>query len=178
LTVKKTAPKGKAAKHPNKPKRHARRRLGSSSRKRTLQSILLLLLVKLVELNGNQCLNLRRRLLLPKLNKERQPEFHRSSLLATNFTFGPEVLPQPNNVKYYCNSIYGGLRMAFDPTKSPHYKVIYAKVVFDDPNDIWVQIHTYSSKSGNWSLCGDQFPLEGKIFKLDIMNEHPVLTAF
>nr|GEW75387.1 F-box protein At5g07610-like [Tanacetum cinerariifolium] len=100
---------------------------------------------------------------------------YRSSLLATNFTFGPEVphksddveildscnglllcrtyssklyeynpsitnmfkvLPQPNNVTYYCNSIYGGLRMAFDPTKSPHYKVIYAKVVFDDPDDI------------------------------------------
>nr|GFA47643.1 hypothetical protein [Tanacetum cinerariifolium] len=115
----------------------------------------------------------------------------RSSLLATKFTFGPKVIPEPN-VTYYCNS---GLRMAFDPTKSPHYKVIFGEIV----RDTWVQIHTYSSETGNWSLCGHQFPhplvsfegvywndaicwlnydtSEGKVLKLDIMNDHPVLTA-
>nr|GEZ03084.1 RNA-directed DNA polymerase, eukaryota, reverse transcriptase zinc-binding domain protein [Tanacetum cinerariifolium] len=102
-----------------------------------------------------------------------------------------KVIPEPN-VTYYCNS---GLRMAFDPTKSPHYNVIYGEIV----RDTWVQIHTYSSKTGNWSLCGHQFPhplvsfkgvywndaicwlnydsSEGKVLKLDIMNDHPVLTA-
>ncbi|GJS22088.1 AT-hook motif nuclear-localized protein 28-like protein [Tanacetum coccineum] len=120
-----------------------------------------------------------------------------------------KVLPEPYNVTYYDYSIfYGGLRMAFDPTKSPHYKVIYADLVEGDhPLDKWVQIQTFSSETGNWSLCGPQFSPRSFVlfgngvywndafhwindefhddhdgdgddfFKLDIMNEHPVLTA-
>ncbi|GKB52796.1 hypothetical protein Tco_0903549 [Tanacetum coccineum] len=106
-----------------------------------------------------------------------------------------KVIPHPNNVTFYHN-ITGCLRLAFDPTKSPHYKVIYSRVARGDPHGIWVQIHTYSSKTGNWSLCEDQFPegsllclhdgvneaiyclnAEIKYFKLDIMNERPVLTT-
>ncbi|GKC41061.1 hypothetical protein Tco_1053445 [Tanacetum coccineum] len=166
----------------------------------------------------------------------------RIPLLATNFTFGPEVhgdvlhscnglllccrlsgklyvnnpsitnmfkvIPKPNNV----TSFTGGLKMAFDPTKSPPYKVIFLEMV-EGPDDNWVQIHTYSSQTGNWSLCGDQFSQRvpstlyenhdifwslhsvqdgvywngaiywldycsgRKFYKLDIMNEHPVVTA-
>ncbi|GJT17810.1 F-box protein-like protein [Tanacetum coccineum] len=160
----------------------------------------------------------------------------RSSLLATNFTFGPvvrhkrdvdilhscnglllcrtyygklyvhnpsitnmfKVLPEPDNVTYYHHSCSGGLQMAFDPTKSPHYKIIY--IVDHGPDDISGQIHTYSSETGNWSLCGYQFPQtcffrfkygvywndaiywpsyssEGEIFKLDVKNEHLVFNA-
>lgn len=105
-----------------------------------------------------------------------------------------KVLPEPDNVTHYNNFSAGGLKMAFDPTKSPHYKVIYG-----EPFEEWIRIHTYSSETGSWSLCGHQFPvrssnyfkrgvywnnaiywlnLEGKFFKLDIMNDHPVLTAF
>ncbi|GKA51862.1 receptor-like protein 7, partial [Tanacetum coccineum] len=108
-----------------------------------------------------------------------------------------KVIPEPDNVTYYRISHMAGLKMAFDPTKSPHYKVIYGERV----RDTWVQIHTYSSETGNWSLCGHLFPLgllcfkydgvywndaicwldydssERKVFKLDMMNDHPVLTA-
>ncbi|GJU13268.1 F-box protein-like protein [Tanacetum coccineum] len=130
----------------------------------------------------------------------RIPMIFGSSLLSTKFTFGPEVqhveifdscnglllcltlsekfyvynpsisnmfkvLPEPDNVTSFCYSSRGDFKMAFDPSKSPYYKVMYAELV----DGVYVQIHTYSSETGNWS--SDEF------FKLDIMNEHPVLTA-
>ncbi|GJT17812.1 AT-hook motif nuclear-localized protein 28-like protein [Tanacetum coccineum] len=113
-----------------------------------------------------------------------------------------KVLPIPNIETYYKKyGCGGGVKMAFDPSKSPHYKVIYAEIVerdMDDMDDMMVQLHTFSSETGNWSLCGHQFPEhsfqyfeggvywndaiywpigEGKIFKLEIVNEYPVLTA-
>nr|GEZ25351.1 hypothetical protein [Tanacetum cinerariifolium] len=45
-----------------------------------------------------------------------------------------------------------GLRIAFDPTKSPHYKLVDAG---RESYDIDIQI--YSSKIGKWSLCMDHF---------------------
>ncbi|GKB47983.1 cytosolic glyceraldehyde-3-phosphate dehydrogenase [Tanacetum coccineum] len=83
------------------------------------------------------------------------------------------------------------VKMAFDPTKSPHYKVIHA-----GPNPI----ETYCSETGNLSVCGDRFQghyftnFENGIYwndaihwleisylrsyhcKLEIVNEHPVFT--
>ncbi|GJS11049.1 F-box protein-like protein [Tanacetum coccineum] len=110
-----------------------------------------------------------------------------------------KLIPEPDNVTFNLYAISGGLRLAFDPTKSPHYKVVYGELMMGDhPLDRWVQMHTYSSETGNWSLCGHHFPklsfeffgygvywndaiywtnFEDKIFKLDIMNEHPVFTA-
>ncbi|GKE20680.1 hypothetical protein Tco_1432192, partial [Tanacetum coccineum] len=120
-----------------------------------------------------------------------------------------KVLPEPDISPLY-KVIYNrsltcfyGLKMAFDPTKSPLYKVIYAETMHRFPfgnneTDDWVQIHTFSSETGNWSLCGHHFSynrfdlfgdgvywndaiywanFEHGISKLDIINEHPVLTV-
>nr|GEW91777.1 hypothetical protein [Tanacetum cinerariifolium] len=95
-------------------------------------------------------------------------------------------------------------RMAFDPTKSPHYKVVYASI--SDENDdviVSIQIQTYSSETGNWDIvCSDPFPIRcfsgfqsgihwndgihwltdsnygsGYLhYKLDFVNERPTLT--
>ncbi|GJX17589.1 F-box protein-like protein isoform X1, partial [Tanacetum coccineum] len=78
------------------------------------------------------------------------------------------MLPQqdnPNNKPI--DFPFGGMRMAFDPTKSPHYKVIYAGVVHDDELGHSIQIQTFSSENiskcstheGSWSVCRDHFPL-------------------
>ncbi|GKF02970.1 hypothetical protein Tco_0029893, partial [Tanacetum coccineum] len=64
------------------------------------------------------------------------PLDNRIPLLATNFTFGPKTYYK----KYGCG---GGVKMAFDPSKSPHYKVIYAEIVerdMDDMDDMMVQL--------------------------------------
>ncbi|GKD28996.1 ribonuclease H-like domain-containing protein [Tanacetum coccineum] len=45
-----------------------------------------------------------------------------------------------------------GLRIAFDPTKSPHYKLVDAGRTFCD-----IDIQIYSSETGKWSLCSDRF---------------------
>ncbi|XP_024987306.1 F-box protein At5g07610-like isoform X1 [Cynara cardunculus var. scolymus] len=92
--------------------------------------------------------------------------------------------------------LIGGMKLAFDPIKSPHYTVVCAEDIHDD-RGYFIQIQTYSSETGNWSVCGDRFPLQcftgfhhgiywnnaihwldfvngGLHFKLDI--EHPLLT--
>ncbi|GKB40376.1 hypothetical protein Tco_0885318 [Tanacetum coccineum] len=46
----------------------------------------------------------------------------------------------------------GVFRLAFDPRKSIHYKVVLAK---RPSGDTW--IHIYSSETGNWSFCRDRF---------------------
>ncbi|GKB10545.1 SGNH hydrolase-type esterase domain-containing protein [Tanacetum coccineum] len=99
------------------------------------------------------------------------------------------------------------VRLAFDPTKSPHYKVVQPVRLQNDDEDYrlnsTIQVHTYSSETGAWSVCGDQFSetcfegfKEGVFwndafhwlnmnnvfrkktlhFELDIGNEQPVLT--
>ncbi|GKB73898.1 hypothetical protein Tco_0935310 [Tanacetum coccineum] len=60
-------------------------------------------------------------------------------------------LPHPDcsldNSPYYRSA---GLRMAFDPTKSPHYKLVDVGRTFYD-----IDIQIYSSETGKWSLCMD-----------------------
>nr|GEX90062.1 hypothetical protein [Tanacetum cinerariifolium] len=62
-------------------------------------------------------------------------------------------LPYPDlsldNSPYYTSA---GLRIAFDPTKSPHYKLVDDGRIFCD-NDIQI----YSLETGKWSLCNDHF---------------------
>ncbi|XP_071688930.1 F-box protein At5g07610-like [Rutidosis leptorrhynchoides] len=47
--------------------------------------------------------------------------------------------------------------MAYDPTKSPHYKLVYARP--RDYNHVLnnIRIYTYSSETGIWSDCGDRY---------------------
>ncbi|GJS39910.1 hypothetical protein Tco_0564953 [Tanacetum coccineum] len=54
-----------------------------------------------------------------------------------------------DNSPYYNNA---GLRIAFDLTKSPHYKLVDDGRTFCD-----IDIQIYSSKTGKWSLCRDRF---------------------
>ncbi|GJV27200.1 hypothetical protein Tco_1383648, partial [Tanacetum coccineum] len=101
------------------------------------------------------------------------------------------------------SSSIGGIKLIFDPTKSPHYKVVHARLVTDD-NGVgsYILIETYSSETGNWSVCADQIPsynsfngFEDGIYwngavhwlghvygpslhsRLDILVDHPVLTT-
>ncbi|XP_071708856.1 F-box protein At5g07610-like [Rutidosis leptorrhynchoides] len=49
-----------------------------------------------------------------------------------------------------CGSVHGTMKMAFDPTKSPHYKIVYVEPGNND--DVFgrrIRIHIYSSKTGN-----------------------------
>ncbi|GJU70845.1 hypothetical protein Tco_1262250 [Tanacetum coccineum] len=52
------------------------------------------------------------------------------------------------------SNFYGcvGLRLAFDLTKSPYYKVVRA-----GRNSCEIVIQIYSSESGNWTLCRERF---------------------
>ncbi|GJW66336.1 AT-hook motif nuclear-localized protein 28-like protein [Tanacetum coccineum] len=116
-----------------------------------------------------------------------------------SFTNMFRLIPEPDNVTYNINSIIACFGLAFDPAKSPHYKVVYAEMVNDHAWDDVFQLHTFSSETGNWSLCGPQFNendfhffgigvywndaiywrnvCRNDIFKFDIMNERLVLTA-
>ena len=70
------------------------------------------------------------------------------------------MLPQPPTP-----IIDGGIKLVFDPTKSPHYKVVNAGLKTDDDVDVdgdggsYIQIETYSSKTGSLSVCDNRFPL-------------------
>lgn len=84
------------------------------------------------------------------------------------------------------------IKLAFDPRKSPHYKVVLIGLL-----DGFNKIEIYSSKTGSWSVY--RLPNKSHIyymwgiywnnaihwldsenepihFKLDIMNEHPIIT--
>nr|GEX05124.1 hypothetical protein [Tanacetum cinerariifolium]GFA06230.1 hypothetical protein [Tanacetum cinerariifolium] len=51
------------------------------------------------------------------------------------------------------------LKMAFDPTKSLYYKVLYVGMN-DDAGYSYIEIQTYSSETGYWNVCGDRFSWE------------------
>ena len=87
------------------------------------------------------------------------------------------------------------MKLAFDPRKSTHYKIVLTAFVVDG----YQKIETYCSETGSWSVCNDRYPFEKFLcfewgrywnraihwldnakqsvhFKLDIKNEHPVLS--
>ncbi|GJS07899.1 hypothetical protein Tco_0364695 [Tanacetum coccineum] len=88
----------------------------------------------------------------------------KKSAIARSFTLGSTE--EADNVKILqsCNGlllcggsglpifITAGLRITFDPTKSPHYKLVDARRTFCD-----IDIQIYSSETGKWSLCSDRF---------------------
>ncbi|GKC56356.1 hypothetical protein Tco_1083954 [Tanacetum coccineum] len=117
----------------------------------------------------------------------------------------PQIYVQPHIISV-------GIRLVFDPTKSPHFKVVHAglKTDCDGYHDVgyhdngdssYIQIETYSSKIGSWSVCVNRFDLKrfngfelgiysngalhwltfanGRYWhaKLDILVDHPVLTT-
>ncbi|GKF92618.1 hypothetical protein Tco_0279337 [Tanacetum coccineum] len=69
-----------------------------------------------------------------------------------------KILQSCNGLLLYCsldNSPYHSsarLIIAFDPTKSPHYKLVDVGRTFCD-----IDIQIYSSETGKWSLCKDRF---------------------
>ncbi|GKF52737.1 hypothetical protein Tco_0159647 [Tanacetum coccineum] len=105
--------------------------------------------------------------------------------------------------KLKSSSFIGGIRLVFDPTETPHYKVVYAQLVAGD-NGVghYILIKTYSSETGNWSVCANRIHsyqsftgFEDGIYwngvvhwlgyvygpllhsRLDILVDHPVLTT-
>nr|GEU58570.1 hypothetical protein [Tanacetum cinerariifolium] len=56
-----------------------------------------------------------------------------------------------------------GLRIAFDPTKSPHYKLVDARRIFCD-----IDMQIYSSETSKWSLCNDSGSREFTIYETTI----------
>ncbi|GKA68874.1 hypothetical protein Tco_0768791 [Tanacetum coccineum] len=113
------------------------------------------------------------------------------------------MLPQPHMSKLKSSSFIGGIRLVFDPTESPHYKVVHARLVIDD-NDVgsYILKETYSSETGNWSVCANRIHsyqsfkgfedgiywngavhwlgyVNGRLLhsRFDILVDHPVLTT-
>ncbi|GKE50277.1 hypothetical protein Tco_1481535, partial [Tanacetum coccineum] len=69
------------------------------------------------------------------------------------------MLPQCDDLKLSESFNVTGMILAFDPTRSPHYKVI--KTVVEHVYNggvLFVHIITYSSETDNWCVCGDRFP--------------------
>ncbi|GJU29394.1 hypothetical protein Tco_1172983 [Tanacetum coccineum] len=71
-----------------------------------------------------------------------------------------KMLPQCNDLNMEPSDIVGHVKMAFDPTKSPHYKVVHAAIISDDDFVSSIQIPTYSSRHaiGVVLFAAIQFP--------------------
>ncbi|GKE37925.1 hypothetical protein Tco_1461330, partial [Tanacetum coccineum] len=80
------------------------------------------------------------------------------------------ILQSCNGLLMYTGSEWPGFfscgvfRLAFDPRKSIHYKVVLAECPI---GDTW--IHIYSLETGNWSFCRDRLNIED--------NDHPIMTT-
>ncbi|GJS10195.1 F-box protein-like protein isoform X1 [Tanacetum coccineum] len=95
------------------------------------------------------------------------------------FTNMSKMLPRPK-IYVQPHIIVGGIRLVFDPTKSPHYKVVHAGIKtddnFDDFDDYdfyndcdgydedddrvggsYVQVEIYSSEIGKWRVYVKRF---------------------
>nr|GEV27198.1 hypothetical protein [Tanacetum cinerariifolium] len=70
-----------------------------------------------------------------------------------------KMLPPIHDLSYERNG-YQEMNIAFDPIKSPCYKVVHVGRVEDedDENDYLTKIQTYSSETGVWSVSDDRFP--------------------
>ncbi|GJV83486.1 granule-bound starch synthase [Tanacetum coccineum] len=82
-----------------------------------------------------------------------------------HFVYNPltsvfKMLPPIHPLDYLPSSCYNNFRMAFDPTKSPHYKAVHVGGVRDvaDVYGYSIKVQTYSSKTGVWTVWDDRFP--------------------
>ncbi|KAK6117848.1 hypothetical protein DH2020_048411 [Rehmannia glutinosa] len=50
-----------------------------------------------------------------------------------------------------------GMSLAFDPAKSPHYKVVCVRQLGLDSGEYEYQFEVYSSETGPWRKCGEPF---------------------
>lgn len=55
-----------------------------------------------------------------------------------------------------------GMSLAFDPTKSPHYKVVCVRGFETDSGEYRYQIESYSSNTGPWRVCSEPFTAVAK----------------
>ncbi|KAK6121901.1 hypothetical protein DH2020_044356 [Rehmannia glutinosa] len=53
-----------------------------------------------------------------------------------------------------------GMSLAFDPAKSPHYKVVCVRQLGLDSGQYEYQFEVYSSETGPWRKCGEPFTTE------------------
>nr|GEV44485.1 hypothetical protein [Tanacetum cinerariifolium] len=101
-------------------------------------------------------------LLDPRLRSKKSAMDRSFTLGSTEEVDNYKKLPRPDcsldNSPYYSSA---GLRIAFDPTKSPHYKLVNAGRTFYD-----IDIQIFSSEIGKWSLCSDRF----NYFSFDYFN--------
>ncbi|GJT88081.1 granule-bound starch synthase [Tanacetum coccineum] len=71
-----------------------------------------------------------------------------------------KILPPIHPLNSIPSSCFNDFRMAFDPTKSPHYKVVHVGGA-QDAADVYgpsITIQTYSSETGVWTVSDDRFP--------------------
>ncbi|KAL8118509.1 hypothetical protein AgCh_016147 [Apium graveolens] len=54
--------------------------------------------------------------------------------------------------------------LAFDPSKSPHYKVIAFVPTFSPDDEVGVRFHIYSSKTKTWRVCVQSFALGADMY--------------
>ncbi|KAL5555059.1 hypothetical protein UlMin_037295 [Ulmus minor] len=84
-------------------------------------------------------------------------------LLAASLEYPKTYVYNPTTNKYKVvprlklpSSHVFGFSLAFDPSKSPHYKVVCVWKCYQIVGNCY-QIGVYSSKIGEWRLCGDRF---------------------
>ncbi|GJS86780.1 hypothetical protein Tco_0769416 [Tanacetum coccineum] len=90
----------------------------------------------------------------PRINLRKYTIENSFTLGSTEEADKVKILQACNDYANVDSDVYGyaGLRLAFDPTKSPYYKAVRAGRTC---SDIFIQIY-YSEKS-NWSMCNERF---------------------
>nr|XP_043608553.1 F-box protein At5g07610-like [Erigeron canadensis] len=56
--------------------------------------------------------------------------------------------------------LFDSMKLAFDPVKSFHYKLVYAEDIHTPIGPSYFQIQTYSSQTGVWTVSKEQFSLQ------------------
>ncbi|GKA03746.1 hypothetical protein Tco_0676527, partial [Tanacetum coccineum] len=124
-----------------------------------------------------------------------------------SYVFNPSInssklLPEPLISELKSSEVILNMKMAFDPTKSPYYKLVHVQSIGEDDDvAMFMQVQTYSSQTGVWSVvCDDTFPKQcfssfgyglywndaihwltifvsrALHYKLDFLNKHLIVT--